>query len=132
MDINHPDVLRELGAVCARYEEALATNDLDTLKSLFWHSERVVRFGVAENLYGFDDIVSFRKAQAIADVERERKRVVLNTFGDAYGTFSSEDIRPGVGRLGRITQAWVKLPDGWRVVAAHVSIISTNTTGTTA
>ena len=120
--VNDPAVVAELTAVCEAYERAFIANDVATLEGMFWGHTGTVRFGLAESLWGHAEIVAFRRGTSTAGHARERRRVVINTFGDAFGTCSSEDARAG-GRVGRITQAWVMRPEGWRIVAAHVSMV---------
>jgi len=121
--INEPSVLFALQQVCEQYERALVEHDFVTLDALFWHDERVVRFGLYESLYGFDSIASFRRARSVAGIARERKRVVVTCFEDRFGTYSAEDLREN-GRVGRVMQTWMRMDDGWKVVAAHVSVIA--------
>ena len=123
MDINLPDVVGEVEAVFARYEQALVTNDVSTLDALFWASPHTQRLGAAENLYGYDAIRSFRAARSPAGLARTVERTVLTTYGRDFATVSIEFRRAGNPKLGRQSQTWVRLPEGWRVVAAHVSLI---------
>ena len=123
MDINLPDVVGEVEAVFARYEQALVTNDVSTLDALFWASPHTLRQGAAENLYGYDAIRAFRAARSPAGLARTVERTVLTTYGRDFATVSIEFRRAGNPKLGRQSQTWVRLPEGWRVVAAHVSLI---------
>lgn len=123
MDINRPDVLAAVTAACDRYEKALVTNDVDTLDELFWNSTHVLRYGPAENLYGFEQIAGFRAARSPLNLERTVLRRTITTFGDDFATANVEFMRPPANRVGRQSQAWVRLPEGWKVVAAHVSLI---------
>ena len=122
--INDPAVLTEVEAVFARYEAALVGNDVATLDALFWASERTIRYGGAENLYGFAEIAAYRAARSPAGLERRLDRTMITTFGQDLATASTlfrRDSSPG--RVGRQMQTWVRMPEGWRIVAAHVSII---------
>lgn len=124
MIVNDPDALAELEAAFARYEEALVQNDVATLDSLFWPSSLAVRYGATENLYGYAEIAAFRAARPSNDLARTLRRTVLTTFGRNTGTTMTEFTRTSKpGHVGRQSQAWVKFADGWRIVAAHVSII---------
>lgn len=122
-EINIPEVLADLTAVFERYERALVSNDLAVLDELFWVDRRTIRYGLAEDLYGFDEIQAYRKARPPASLARGLKRTVITTFGANFGTASTEFIRPPHTRLGRQMQTWVRFAEGWRVVAAHVSMI---------
>ena len=122
MELNIPEVLREVTAAFERYERALNANDVATLTELFWASPKVVRYGIAEELYGEAEIAAFRSARASADVRRELVRSVITTFGRDFATASCEFRRLASGKLGRQMQTWVRTADGWRVVAAHVSM----------
>jgi hypothetical protein len=125
MVINDPDTLAEMTAVFARYETALVTNDVDALDDLFWPSEHTIRYGGGENLHGIDEIRAFRAARSPAGLARTLERTVITTYGTGFATASTlfrRDSAPG--KVGRQMQTWVKTPDGWKVVAAHVSIIA--------
>src|SRR4029079_598351 len=120
-DINLPEVLREVQDVFARYERALVGNDTETLDALFWHADAVVRYGATENLVGIDAIRAFRAARAGTGLARSLERTVITTFGTGFATAMTEFRRAGNDRVGRQSQTWVRFPEGWRVVAAHVS-----------
>jgi hypothetical protein len=109
--------------VFARYEDALVNNRTEVLDELFWHSDAVVRYGTAENLVGIDAIRAFRNARPSAGLARTLSNTVLTTYGRDTGTAMTEFRRAGDPRVGRQSQTWVRLDAGWRVVAAHVSLI---------
>jgi hypothetical protein len=123
MEINRPDTLAEMQANFAAYEAALIGNDLATLDALFWDSPHVVRYGNAENLYGIDAIRAFRSNRPVADLARDLAATVITTFGRDFATASTLYRRRGSGRTGRQMQTWARLPEGWRIVAAHVSFV---------
>lgn len=123
LPINLPEILAEVEAVFRRYETALVANDVAVLKELFWDSPHTVRFGVAENLYGWEEISSFRAARPPVDLERDLLRTVITTYGRDLATASTEYRRKESGRLGRQSQTWMRTELGWRVVAAHVSLL---------
>lgn len=123
MDINRPDVLAEVTTAFARYEAALVANDVATLDELFWDSPHTLRYGAAENLYGIDAIRAFRIARPATGLARAILRAQITTYGDSCATTHVEFQRIGSERIGRQTQTWVKLPQGWRVVSAHVSLM---------
>ncbi|HYZ33188.1 MAG TPA: oxalurate catabolism protein HpxZ [Crenalkalicoccus sp.] len=122
MEINHPETLAEVTAAFRRYEEALVTNDVAVLDELFWASPLTLRYGVGENLYGHAEIKAFRAARSPAGLERSLSRTVITTFGRDFATANTLFER--AGRQGRQSQSWVRLPGiGWRIVAAHVSLL---------
>ncbi len=124
MRINDPDVLAELQAAFAAYEAALVGNDVAELDASFWASPQTIRYGTGENLYGHDEIAAFRAARPPAGLARTLERTLLTTYGRDFGTASTLFRRAGTpDRLGRQMQSWVRFPEGWRVVAAHVSLI---------
>lgn len=123
MDINRPEVHAEVSAVFARYEDALVNNRVDVLDELFWPSAFTVRFGVGENLYGIEAIRAFRQARPSQGLARTLQHTVITTFGADLATAMTEFRRAGSDRIGRQSQTWVRLPEGWRVVAAHVSLM---------
>ncbi|MBK6470719.1 MAG: oxalurate catabolism protein HpxZ [Betaproteobacteria bacterium] len=123
MDINLPDVHDEVTAVFARYEDALVNNRVDVLDELFWPSEHTVRYGVGENLRGIEAIRAFRNARPAQGLARTLQHTVITTFGRDFATAMTEFRREGGNKTGRQSQTWVRLPQGWRVVAAHVSLM---------
>ena len=125
MIINDPKTHAEATAAFAIYEKALTSNDVETLDALFWKSDHTIRYGVAENLYGFGEIAAFRAARSPMGLERTLERTVITTYGSDMATASTLFHRPsmGPGKVGRQMQTWMRTPEGWRVVAAHVSIM---------
>jgi hypothetical protein len=123
MDINLPEVHSEMVAVFARYEDALVTNKIDVLDELFWPSEHTVRYGVAENLRGIEAIRDFRNARPSVGLARTLANTVITTYGQDFATAMTEFQREGGNKIGRQSQTWVRMPEGWRVVAAHVSLM---------
>lgn len=123
MEINRPEVHAEVTAAFARYEDALVHNRIEVLDELFWASGFTVRYGTGENLVGIDAIRAFRAARPAAGLARTLGRTVITTFGHDFATAMTEFRRAGQPHLGRQSQTWVRWPDGWRVVAAHVSLI---------
>ena len=123
--INHPDVVEELRALYPRYEKALVENDVNTLVEMFWASPHVMRFGVTENLYGHDELEAFRKARPSTNLVRRVTRLEIVSFGRDFASITLEferDTPQSVVR-GRQSQVWVRLPQGWRIVSAHVSLL---------
>jgi len=123
MLINDPEVLAQVEAAFAAYERALMDNDLDALDRLFWSSERTVRFGPGQNLYGIEAIGAFRAARKGGSPQRVISNTVITTFGRDFATANTEFHRQNDPRTGRQSQAWVRTQDGWRVVSAHVSFL---------
>ncbi len=125
--IDDPAVLAEVEAAFDRYERALVTNDVAVLDELFWKSPTTLRYGATENLYGYDEIAAFRAARPSAGLARTVTRRVITSYGPSSATANIEFVRDGDRRIGRQSQTWVKMPEGWRIVAAHVSLIETGT-----
>jgi hypothetical protein len=122
LEINIPEIHAEVTEVFGRYERALITNDVATLDELFKDAPYTVRYGGAENLYGYAEIKAFRAARPSQGLMRTLVRTVITTFGQDFATASTMFHRVA-GKIGRQQQTWVRFPDGWRVVAAHVSTI---------
>jgi hypothetical protein len=120
MQINTPQVLAEVQAVFERYEQAVAHNEVAILYELFWNNPLTLRYGIAENLYGFDSIQSFRASRS-KGVERTLSNTVITTYGDDFATANTEFQSAGNPRNGRQSQTWIRTSDGWRIVSAHVS-----------
>ena len=125
MDVDLPDVLAEVTAQFARYEAALVANDVAVLDELFRADPRTLRYGIGENLYGYDAIMAFRAARSPMGLMRKTAQTVITTYGrDAAvaSTLFYRDAWAG-SKVGRQMQTWVRFPEGWKIVAAHVSII---------
>jgi hypothetical protein len=122
MKINDPEVLAQVRAAFGRYERALVSNDTAVLDELFWDSPHTVRYGAGENLYGMAQIRAFRAARPAAGLACTVMATVITTYGEDLATTHIEFARPG-SRPGRQSQTWVRLPQGWRIVAAHVSLM---------
>ena len=124
MQVDVPDVLTEVTEQFARYEKALVSNDVDVLDELFRADPRTLRYGVGENLYGYDAITAFRAARSPIGLGRRTDRTVITTYGRDTAVASTLFYRDSLpGRVGRQMQTWVRFAEGWRIVAAHVSII---------
>ena len=124
MDINLPDVRAEVAAAFARYETALVTNDVAVLDELFRSDGRTIRYGVGENLYGYEEIMAFRAARSPIGLMRRLERTVITTYGRDMAVASTLFYRDNApGKLGRQMQTWVRFDEGWKIVAAHVSVI---------
>jgi hypothetical protein len=125
MTINDPEVLAELQALYPRYEKALVSNDVDALVAMFWGGLEVMRFGATENLYGPEELAAFRKGRPAANLARVVTRLDIVSFGRDFGSITLEFERQGASGVvrGRQSQVWVRLPEGWRIVAAHVSLL---------
>jgi len=125
MTINDPATIAELAALYPLYENALVSNDVPTLTAMFWDSPHAIRLGAGENLYGTAEIEAFRIARPSAGLARRQVRLEIVTFGTDFGSITLEferDTPNGLVR-GRQSQVWARLPEGWRIVQAHVSIL---------
>jgi Protein of unknown function (DUF3225) len=124
MDIDLPDVVAEVRDAFELYEKVLVTNDVAALNAMFRDDVRTIRYGAAENLYGHAEISSFRAARSPVALGRTRSRTVITTYGRDFAVASTLYERPSApGKIGRQMQTWVRFTEGWRVVAAHVSLI---------
>ena len=119
MEINNPQALAEVTASFERYQDAVIANDVAVLDELFWESALTLRYGIAENLYGYGEIAAYRSGRSPAGLAREVTKSVVTCFGRDFATTNIEFTR--AGRHGRQSQAWARMPEGWRIVAAHVS-----------
>ena len=124
MQINLPHVLAEMEVAFARYEDALVNNKVDVLDELFWNSPHTLRYGIGENLYGFEAIQAFRASRPSQGLQRTCMNTVITTYGEDFATANTEFQRDGIARSGRQSQTWMRTPEGWQVVAAHVSLIN--------
>src|SRR5215475_9668562 len=124
MEIDLPDVVAEVKREFERYERALVSNDVALLDALFRDDARTIRYGGAEILYGYEEIKAFRAARSPAGLARTLSRTVITTYGRDFAVASTLYDRPSAGnKVGRQMQTWVRFPEGWRIVAAHVSMI---------
>jgi hypothetical protein len=123
MTVNDPPVLAEVTAAVDAYEAALMANDVEALDGFFRDAPETVRYGVAENLYGFAQIAAFRIGRAGGSPPRSRLRTEITTFGRDFAVANVEFLREGAKRPGRQSQAWVRTENGWKIVSAHVSLL---------
>jgi len=123
LEINLPEIVAEVATAFRRYEVALNENDVAVLDELFWNDPLTLRYGVGENLYGYAAIAAFRAGRDPGGVRRRIFNTVITTFGRDFATCNTEFQRQGSQRTGRQSQSWIRTADGWRVVAAHVSLL---------
>jgi hypothetical protein len=124
MDIDLPEVVAEVKAAFDRYEKALTSNDIAALNAIFRDAPQTIRYGIAENLYGHKEISGFRAARSPVGLMRSTSRTVITTYGRDFAVASTLFRRETTpGKVGRQMQTWARFPDGWHVVAAHVSLI---------
>lgn len=122
MDINVPEIVDEVRAAWTRYQRALESNDFETMNELFWDNPNTVRFGPNGTLIGHAAIAKFRVDRPGRVIERQMRNTIIMTFGRDYASTTTESVRDGDSKVGRQSQCWVRTPDGWRIVAAHVSV----------
>jgi ketosteroid isomerase-like protein len=124
VEIDIPEIVAEVEAAFRRYEKALMENDIAALEALFWDDPRTIRYGIGENLHGMDEVRAFRRARSPVGLSRRLERAVITTFGRDFATASTLFRRDSAaGKVGRQMQTWVRTQVGWRIVAAHVSLI---------
>ncbi len=126
-EINIPEVVAEVTAAFERYEKGLMENDGAVMNDSFWDNPLTLRYGLHENLYGHKEIAAFRAAPRTAAVDRELMKTVITTYGRDFATANTEFRRKETGKEGRQSQTWLRLPEGWKVVAAHVSFFDPGT-----
>lgn len=122
MELDIPDVKAEVTALFMQYEQALVSNDVAVLDALFWDNPRTIRYGAGENLHGYAEIMAFRASRPSVGLERTLDRTTITTYGRDFATANTTFLRNG--KMGRQSQTWVRLPEGWRVVSAHVSFLA--------
>jgi hypothetical protein len=123
MEINQPEVVAEVTAAFTRYEKALVNNEIAVLDELFWPSPHTIRYGVTENLYGYEAIAAFRQGRSPVNLDRTLRNTVITTYGQDFATANTEFQRANTDKIGRQTQTWMRTPVGWRIVSAHVSLL---------
>src|SRR5271168_4907420 len=123
LEINIPEVVAEVTEAFMRYERALIAHDVAELDALFWDSPHTLRFGVAENLYGHDAIAAFRSNRPSIDLTRRLINTVITSYGRDMATANTEFQRVGATITGRQSHTWLRTEHGWRIAAAHVSLL---------
>jgi hypothetical protein len=118
-EVDKPEIVAEVTSAFRRYEAALVANDVAVLDELFWNAPQTLRYGITENLLSYAEIAGFRAARPPVGLARELRNTRITTFGDDFAVANTEFLRNG--GEGRQSQTWVRMPEGWRVVAAHVS-----------
>lgn len=121
MEINDPEIVEEVRHAFEAYEAGLNNNDVEVLDKSFWDSPLTIRYGLGENLYGRDEILAFRKGRPPVDLRRQLLRTEITTYGHDFATANCEFLKLDTNRRGRQSQTWARVPEGWRVVSAHVS-----------
>lgn len=124
-EINIPEVVSEVHAVFEIYEAALQANKIPVLEELFFNNSTTTRYGVGENLYGWDEISSFRRSGVLGAFRRSLRHTVITTYGRDFATANTEYQREGEALSGRETKTLIRTPKGWRIVSAHASLIGT-------
>lgn len=122
-ELNLPDVHAEMTAAFAQYEDALINNKVDVLDALFWNDPTTLRYGVNENLYSYEEIRAFRAGRPAQGLYRVLQNTRITTFGHDFAVANTEFRRPPGEKIGRQSQTWVRMPEGWRIVSAHVSLM---------
>ena len=123
MMINDPATLAEMTALFEAYERALVGNDVEALDAFFLPGATAIRYGATENLYGIEEIRAFRAARSPVGLARSLERTQITTYGKDFAVAATLFRRGGTTKIGRQMQTWVRFPEGWRIVAAHVSLI---------
>lgn len=123
LEVNIPEVVAEVTAAFMRYEKALTSNDVAVLDELFLNSPLTLRYGATENLHSYDEIRAFRAGRPSAGLEREIYNTRITTYGRDFATANTEFKRQNSTKTGRQSQTWIRTPEGWRVVCAHVSLL---------
>lgn len=124
LEIDIPEIRAEVEIAFQRYEAALVSNDVETLDALFLAAPTTIRYGGAENLYGIEAIRAFRLGRSPAGLARTLSDTVITSYGNDFAIASTLFRRDNApGRVGRQMQTWVRTPEGWKVAAAHVSVI---------
>jgi hypothetical protein len=123
LEINIPEVVAEVTEAFERYERALVANDVAALDAMFWNNPNTLRFGIAENLYGYEAIASFRSTRPSIDLTRHLKNTKIVSYGRDFATANTEFQRVGSTLTGRQSHVWVRTELGWRIAAAHVSLM---------
>lgn len=121
MELNNAEVIAEVTALFMQYEQALVTNDIPVLDKLFWNHPKTIRYGATENLVGYEQIKAFRNQRSSIGLARTLNDTVITTFGSDMATANTTFTRENDNRVGRQSQTWFRFPEGWRIVAAHVS-----------
>jgi hypothetical protein len=124
MVIDDPATLAEVSAAFRRYEQVLMDNDVQGLDALFWNAPQTLRYGVGENLYGFEAIAEFRRIRPGGSPQRILRHTVITTYGTDFATANTEFLRENSQLIGRQSQSWVRMPEGWRITSAHVSMMA--------
>ena len=123
LEINIPEIVAEVTEAFTQYERALVSNDVAALDAMFWNSPKTLRFGIAENLYGYEAIASFRSGRPPIDLTRRLMNTVIVSYGRDIATANTEFQRVGSSITGRQSHVWVRTEAGWRIAAAHVSLM---------
>ncbi|GAA4697579.1 oxalurate catabolism protein HpxZ [Phytohabitans rumicis] len=123
MRIDRPEVVAEVAAAFAGYEKALVDGDADLVAGYFWESAATVRYGIADHQVGYAEQLAWRRAQSPLPPGRKLRDTRISTFGTDCAVTTTFFTYPGRRVVGRQSQTWIRFPEGWRIVSAHVSEI---------
>jgi Protein of unknown function (DUF3225) len=121
--INLPDIISEVRVVFDRYECALQANDIPVMEELFWNDPATTRYGVGENLRGWQSISDFRRSGKLGEFRRTLFNTIITTYGRDFATANTEYQREGEAKTGRETKTLMRTENGWRIVSAHASLL---------
>ena len=121
MEINNPKIVAEVTEAFMTYEKAVLANDVEMMNELFWNDEKTLRYGPNGTLVSHAALSAFRRSRDIGAWERTLKDTYIVTFGRDFAVANTESTRSTADGINRQSQAWVRMPEGWRIVSAHVS-----------
>ena len=127
LEIDRPDVVAEVRAAFVAYEDALVAHDLDRLDTAFWADPRVIRYGVADAQRGPADVAEWRRDTGPVARDRVLHDTQITAFGNDVAIVWTH-FTDALGGTGRQSQVWARVDGEWRVVAAHVSRVDTEST----
>ena len=121
MEINIPEIVAEVNEAFMKYEKAILANDVEMINELFWNDEKTLRYGPNGTLVSHAALSAFRRSQDIGAWERTLKDTYIVTFGRDFAVANTESTSSTTDGINRQSQTWVRMPEGWRIVSAHVS-----------
>ena len=123
-DVSRAEVVEAVRAEFDAYEAALVAGDHEVLDNAFWASSAAVRFGVRDRQSGAEEIRRWRAEQGPL-VGRSLSGTQVVGLGNDVAVVTTLFGYPSTAAEGRQTQVWARLPEGWRIVSAHVSQVPT-------
>jgi Protein of unknown function (DUF3225) len=112
---------RAVLACFTAYEEALSAGDVAAMDAWFADDMRTIRFGVADEQWGAEEVRGWRSLALRVPAGRRLSETRVDLWADNLAVVTTLFRYPASVSVGRQSQTWLRTDAGWRVIHAHVS-----------